>query len=221
MSDAALPVLYTFRRCPYAMRARLALAVSNQAFEPREVVLRSKPAALLAASPKGTVPVLVLADGQIIDQSLDVMLWALQRQDPTGWLAPTGCSFEAMASLIAENDGPFKHALDRYKYPTRYLAESDIDDPAFARVHRTLCAAWVQELESMLGNGWLFGERASLADMALLPFVRQFAHTDAQWFAEQAWPRLQAWLAGFEASAIYAKVMEKRLPWVPQAAHAI
>jgi len=209
----ALPVLYSFRRCPYAMRARLALAVSGERYELREVVLRDKPAELLAASPKGTVPVLVLPDGTVIDQSLEVMLWVLRRNDPQHWLQPLRGSVDEMLALVAGNDGDFKRHLDRYKYPNRYQDESAADAQAFAHQHRSQGAAWLKKLDGMLAEGWLFGTRASLADMGLLPFVRQFAHTDAAWFTAQAWPRLQAWLAGFEASALYAGVMGKHAPW--------
>lgn len=211
----ALPVLYSFRRCPYAMRARLALAVSGQPYELREVVLRNKPEALLAASPKGTVPVLVLQDGEVIDESLDIMRWALARNDPAQWLAPTGASVEAMEALIAINDGGFKGHLDRYKYPDRYAGESSGDAAGFALKHRNDAASWLAQLDARLEGGWLFGGKACLADMAILPFIRQFAHTDAGWFASQPWPRLQGWLAAFEASALYAGVMQKNAPWQP------
>jgi glutathione S-transferase len=221
-ADSSLPVLYSFRRCPYAMRARLALAVSGQRCELREVVLRSKPPEMLAASPKGTVPVLVLPDGAVVEQSLDIMLWALGQNDPEGWLVPQHGSMADMLELVAVNDGAFKHSLDRYKYPNRYRDEAAKeaaeqtggDAAAFATAHRMAGADWLGQLELMLEqHGWLFGAQASLADMALLPFVRQFAHTDAAWFAAQPWPRLQAWLAGFEASALYQGVMEKHAPW--------
>jgi glutathione S-transferase len=216
--SGALPVLYSFRRCPYAMRARLALAVSGVEVEHREVTLKNKPADMLAASPKGTVPVLVLPGSEVIDESLDVMLWALRRNDPQSWLAPSQDSLDDMLALIAGNDGAFKRSLDRYKYPNRYAEESAGDAGAFAQQQRSLGAAWLLKLDGMLHEGWLFGPRASLADMALLPFVRQFAHTDAAWFAAQPWTRLQAWLAQFEASALYAGVMDKHAPWQP--AHA-
>lgn len=211
--SGALPVLYSFRRCPYAMRARLALAVSGAQVEHREITLKNKPAEMLAASPKGTVPVLVLPGGDVIDESLDVMLWALRRSDPEQWLAPAQGSIDDMLALIAGNDGAFKRSLDRYKYPNRYAEESAGDAEAFAQQQRALGGAWLQKLEGMLESGWLFGPRASLADMALLPFVRQFAHTDPAWFTAQPWPRLQTWLAQFEASALYAGVMEKHAPW--------
>ncbi|MDO9358623.1 MAG: glutathione S-transferase [Polaromonas sp.] len=211
----ALPVLYSFRRCPYAMRARLALAVSGEAYEHREIVLRNKPAAMLAASPKGTVPVLVLPGGEVIDESLDVMRWALARKDPAHWLAPPKGSLDAMLALIAASDGAFKRHLDRYKYPNRYPEESHGDAKAFALQHRSDAALWLAQLETQLDGAWLFGAQPSLADMAILPFIRQFAHTDAGWFAAQPWPRLKRWLAGFEASALYTGVMEKHAPWEP------
>ena len=210
---AALPVLYTFRRCPYAMRARLAIAVSGLQLEQREVVLRCKPAEMLAASPKGTVPVLLLPGGEVIEQSLDIMLWALRLNDPQQWLTPKGAALGDMLALVTGNDGAFKQSLDRYKYPNRYADESAGDAKAFAVAHRTQCANWLANLEARLSGGWLCGPNASLADMALLPFVRQFAHTDASWFASQSWPRLQVWLAAFETSALYLAVMEKRPPW--------
>ena len=225
---ADLPVLYSFRRCPYAMRARLAIAVSGLAVELREVVLKNKPAQLLAVFPKGTVPVLVLPSGEVVAESLDGMLWALRQQDPDLWLQPqrpegsaatlnalsTLNTFDEMLALVAANDGPFKHSLDRYKYPHRYAAEHPgLEAAKFAQVHRNLGSAWLFTLEAQLANGHLFGKRTSLADMALLPFVRQFAHTEAAWFAAQPWPRLQAWLTTFEASSLLASVMGKHPPW--------
>lgn len=210
----ALPVLYSFRRCPYAMRARLALQVSGVPYELREVVLKSKPAELLAASAKGTVPVLVLSNGQVIDESLDIMRWALGRNDPQGWLKHGGSPAD-MQALIAGNDCGFKHALDRYKYPNRYPLESGNDAKAFATAQKLEAANWLAGLESRLDKGWLDGPKPCWADMATLPFVRQFAHTDTAWFAAQPWPQLQAWLARFEASALFESVMQKHLPWKP------
>ena len=193
------------------MRARLALAVSGVDYELREVSLKSKPDELLAASPKGTVPVLVLPGGQVIDESLDIMRWALAQNDPDGWL--TQGASDDMLALIAGNDGEFKHALDRYKYPNRYPLESGDDMKAFALAQRFEAASWLQTLEPRLAQGWLFGSQPSLADMAILPFVRQFAHTDAAWFAAQPWPQLRAWLTYFEASALFESVMAKHKSW--------
>ena len=208
----ALPILYSFRRCPYAMRARLALASSGLSHELREVALRSKPPELLEASPKGTVPVLVLPDGEVIDESLDVMLWALRQHDPDGWL--TG-DIDGMLALIAKCDGTFKQHLDRYKYPIRYADEHAYNAQAFAASHQAAGAAWLALLQGRLhATNCLFGDHASLADMAVLPFVRQFAHTDAAWFAAQPWPQLSAWLARFEASALLTGVMQKYALWL-------
>lgn len=212
--DSALPVLYSFRRCPYAMRARLALAVSGQHCELREIVLRAKPAEMLAASPKATVPVLVLPGGEVLEQNLDIMQWALQRHDPEGWLTGDSARQEAQQALIAANDGPFKRDLDRYKYPNRYAGEQAGDDKAFAQFHRSSAACWLMELERLLSrHDWLCRSAASLADMAILPFVRQFAHTDPDWFAAQPWPGLCAWLRRWESSALFQQVMEKYPPW--------
>jgi len=210
---APCPVLYSFRRCPYAMRARLALLVSGQVCELREVVLKQKPPELLQASPKASVPVLVLADGQVLDQSLDIMLWALRRHDPQNWLLGQGQASgegEALNTALAwvtRCDDDFKPQLDRYKYPHRF----GLDDAVPARLSGT---GFLNALNvELLKHPHLMGESPSLADMALAPFVRQFAHTDPAWFAQQAWPALQLWLARFEASALYAQVMKKTPPW--------
>ena len=209
-------VLYSFRRCPYAIRARLALAVSGQAYELRDIKLKDKPPELLAVSPKATVPVLVLPDGTVIDESLEIMLWALRQNDPAKWLAPQHASLEQMLAHIAANDGSFKHHLDRYKYPNRFPAESAGDLQGFAMLQRAGCEKWLRELEAMLVDSWLYGTAASVADMALLPFVRQFAHTEAGWFAAQPWPRVQSWLQGFEASTLFNSVMQKPSGQAPQ-----
>ncbi len=205
----ALPVLYSFRRCPYAMRARLALAVSGQACELREVVLKSKPQALLQASPKGTVPVLVLPSGQVVEQSLDIMLWALALHDPEGWLTPSQGTVQDMVVLIAECDGPFKQALDRCKYPSRY-PDAHID------AERARAVAWLGTLATRLSPGQphLFGTHPALADMAIAPFVRQFAGIDPAWWAAQPWPQLRAWLDKWQDSDLWASVMHKLPPWV-------
>ncbi|MEC5213369.1 glutathione S-transferase [Polaromonas sp. CG_9.5] len=212
-----MPILYSFRRCPYAMRARLALAVSGQVCELREVVLRNKPQALLEASHKATVPVLRVANGEVLEHSLDIMLWALRQHDPECWLTPPIGSLDAMQAMIAANDGPFKQALDRYKYPHRFLsAQTDASEAArqFAEHHRDSAAQWLMTLQNRLENhDWLFGASPSLADMALLPFVRQFAHTDAAWFAAQPWRALARWLAHWESGALLAQVMAKYPPW--------
>lgn len=195
------PILYSFRRCPYAMRARMALWVAGVTVELREVKLAAKPPELLAASPKGTVPVLVLPQGTVIDQSLDIMRWALAQHDPEGWLAGDD------PALIAANDGPFKHHLDRAKYPGRY-EEGGVTD------HRAAALALLAPLEARLADApFLTGETRALTDIALLPFIRQFAAIEPEWFAAQPLPRLQCWLQGLCASALFTSVMGKFVPW--------
>lgn len=203
-----LPVLYSFRRCPYAMRARLAIAASSTLVELREVVLARKPPALLLASPKGTVPVLVLADGTVLEQSLDIMLWALRRHDPQQWLPTSALEMDSAMALIAQCDGEFKANLDRYKYPNRYALADGL-------AHRSMGAQFLQTLNTRVeAQGFLHGKHWGLADAAIAPFVRQFAHTDPAWFASQSWPALLQWLAAFEASDAYQGVMDKVPPWV-------
>lgn len=197
----ALPVLYSFRRCPYAIRARMALWASRITVELREVKLAAKPPELCAASPKATVPVLVLADGTVIDESLDIMRWALGQNDPDGWLERDD------PDLIAANDGPFKHHLDRAKYPGRYPDEGTAD-------HRAAALALLGPLEERLaGAPWLRGADVGLADIALFPFIRQFAAIDPAWFAAQAVPDLQAWLERLGKSGVFESVMGKFGPW--------
>lgn len=204
---AVRPILYSFRRCPYAMRARLAVAASGVPCELREVVLRDKPRALLAASPKATVPVLVDIDGTVIDQSLDIMIWALRRHDPDAWLAPQQGSLDAMLALIDECDGPFKQQLDRYKYPQRYGNGDGRED-------RDQAVAWLARLDARLEQSdFLFGNRTALADMAIAPFIRQFAHTDMAWFQAQPWPRLMQWLQRWMQGELFGRVMQKYPPW--------
>jgi glutathione S-transferase len=207
-----LPVLYSFRRCPYAMRARLALLAAGQACELREVVLRDKPQALREASPKATVPVLVLADGQVIDESLAIMQWALARHDPLGWCRPAHGNAAQMLALVEANDTGFKPLLDRAKYPQRF----GLADPLQPRL---ACASFLADLEQRLAQTpFLCGSHATLADAALFPFVRQFAGVGPAWFAAQPWPRLQRWLHDWQAMALFTRAMEKFAPWQPGAA---
>lgn len=209
MSVNQLPVLFSFRRCPYAMRARLAFVFSRQQCELREVILRDKPQALLDASPKGTVPVLVLPDGKVIDESLDIMRWLLAQNDPQGMLSPAQGSLEQMLELIHENDTFFKARLDRYKYPVRYGLPSGQAD-------RDVGAFWLRKLNDRLASSaYLYGEHASLADVAIAPFVRQYAHTDRDWFRAQDWIALRDWLDAFLQSQPFARIMHKYAAWEP------
>ena len=205
-------ILYSFRRCPYAMRARLALHVSGVAYEHREVALKAKPAEMLAASPKGTVPVLCLPDGKVLEQSLDIMHWALQQNDPQAWLPHTSDALASTQADIALNDGEFKAHLDRYKYPQRFGLLDGF--PSRAKGAEVLLG-WQDRLQA---QSYLSGERWGLLDACVAPFVRQFARTDRAWFDAQPWPELAQWLLAFENSEAFLAVMHKHPLWVsPQA----
>ncbi|MBS0421679.1 MAG: glutathione S-transferase [Proteobacteria bacterium] len=192
------------------MRARLALDVSGQVCELREVVLRNKPAEMLAASPKGTVPVLVFPSGTVLDESLDIMLWALGCNDPERWLVPESDSLAGMRTLIAQFDSHFKENLDRYKYPVRFAGS----DP---RASRTAACQDLELLESRLArSAHLAGSAVSLADMAIAPFVRQFANVDASWFASLPLSAVQKWLATIVRSERFARIMRPFPVWRPE-----
>lgn len=218
-----LPVLYSFRRCPYAMRARLALHVGGVAYEHREVALKAKPAAMLAASPKGTVPVLCLPSGEVLDESLDIMRWALRQHDPQAWLPHSPESQACVDASIALNDGEFKTHLDRYKYPQRFGLESGLP-------HRTQGAKVLMQWDLMLQTNvqthgqvhvpaYLSGPQWGLLDACVAPFVRQFARTDRVWFDAQPWPLLSQWLKAFENSQAFTEVMGKHPLWVTVASN--
>lgn len=203
----ALPVLYTFRRCPYAIRARLALRSAGIAVEAREIALRDKPVALREISPKATVPVLQLPDGRVLEQSLDIMRWALEHHDPDGWLA--AAPWDAQLCWIERNDGEFKRLLDCYKYPERH------PDVAPAATRDAAVAVLLAPLESALSaRPFICGARRGVVDMALLPFVRQFAAVDPAWWNDAApLPALRAWLAARLAEPLFDAVMAKLPVW--------
>lgn len=197
------PILYSFRRCPYAIRARLAIAYAGIPVEIREVHLKHKPDQMLALSPKGTVPVLHLPDGTVIDESLDIMRWALAQDDPDHWLD----AGEDSERLIQWNDGEFKYYLDRYKYADRY--------PEFpAGYYRSKGELFLAELESKLGeNRHLNGDNFSLLDAAIFPFIRQFAAVDSAWFQMSSFANLNRWLNDLVTADLFADVMHKYPIW--------
>lgn len=196
-----LPILYSYRRCPYAIRARMALHYAGIAVETREVSLKQKPLHMLQASPKGTVPVLIFANNQVIDQSLEIMLWALQQHDTEGWLHVD----QAQAGLlIAENDGSFKQNLDRYKYADRFPEHS-------AEYYRAQAELFLKKLEHLLQqNTFLLSRAISLADIAIFPFMRQFAAVDTRWFESTEYSKLKHWLHHLVESALFNSVMDKQ-----------
>jgi glutathione S-transferase len=195
-----LPILYSYRRCPYAMRARMALSYAGIAVEVREISLKDKPAHMLQVSPKATVPVLVLPDGQVIDQSLQIMQWALQQHDADGWLSADP---QHTALLIAENDGSFKQNLDRYKYAIRFPEHSAAD-------YRQQGELFLAKLELHLQQtSFLLRNKISLADIAIFPFIRQFAAVDSDWFASADYIKLKSWLQHLVESELFQGVMLK------------
>jgi glutathione S-transferase len=208
MPPSNLPVLYSFRRCPYAIRARLAIKVAGVAVALREVVLRDKPAALVAASPKATVPVLQLPDGRVLEQSLDIMHWALAMHDPRGWLRAD--ERDDVQALIALNDGPFKQALDRYKYAPRHPQHP-------AQVYRDEAVAlMLAPLNARIArHRFLLRDTPSLADMAIVPFVRQFAAVDASWFDGAPFAPLRAWMRDLATAPLFDAVMTRFDAWRP------
>lgn len=204
-----LPILWSFRRCPYAMRARLAIKSAGIPIEHREILLRDKPSAFLATSPKGTVPV-VVTENSVIDESLAVMLWALTQNDPEHWLDVPTSAYD----LIGECDGPFKSTLDRYKYASRHPDVTPETERLEAR-------DFLMELDAMLGGqDFLYGPNATIADMAILTFIRQFAHVDLDWFQTQPWAQVTRWLADFKSSGRFQAIMGKHALWPEDATAA-
>lgn len=212
--EGVRPLLYSFRRCPYAIRARLALAQAGVAVQTVEVDLKRKPAALLAVSAAGTVPVLVLPSGEVLAQSLDIMRWALAQHDPAGWRQSPQPGRDDI--LVKTNDSAFKPCLDRYKYAERH--------PQHPQAHHRQQAvdAFIAPLEQALGaeGPWLGGARPVLADAAVFPFVRQFAAVEPGWWDASPFPATRAWLNAWLESPLFQGVMQKPAPSAPSAGQA-
>ncbi|MGY8858224.1 MAG: glutathione S-transferase [Pseudomonadales bacterium] len=203
--NTSLPRLYSFRRCPYAMRARLGLIFAELPVELREITLKNKPEQMLAISPKGTVPVLQLADGTVIEESAEIMMWALEQNDPQGLLNEK-ISSEANA-LVAQNDNEFKQWLDRYKYADRHPEMTQIE-------YRQQGEIFLQDLEALLTkNTYLLGNSVTVADIGIMPFVRQFAHVDRDIFYSLPYPKLQMWLQYWLEHPLFVQAMTKFQPW--------
>ena len=213
------PLLFTYRRCPYAMRARMALLHSGRNFDVYEIELRNKPLALHQASPKATVPVLVFSNGQVIDQSLDIMRWALGEQDSGGYWARAGSSQNQ--SLLHANDAAFKYWLDRYKYPQRYPTDGAQATPENHSRTQASLALLVPLEAALTQSAFLGGGQPCVADWAIFPFVRQFRAIDPVWFDAQPWPAAQRWLHAWLNAPAFLACMQKlpvnqRLPWRPE-----
>lgn len=193
-------ILYSYRRCPYAMRARMALAYAGIQVEIREISLREKPLHMLAISPKATVPVLCLPDNQVIDESLAIMFWALKQQDNDGWLA---IDLLQAKEIIQDNDGWFKQALDRYKYADRHPEKTQTE-------HRKVGEVFLQSLETLLQQQQgLLGRFPSLVDIAIFPFIRQFRGVDHDWFDAAPYPKLKQWLTILTTADLFVEIMQK------------
>jgi len=207
--NSSNPILYSFRRCPYAMRARMAIHYSGVKVELREILLRDKPADMLRHSPKATVPVLVLPGGAVIDESLDVMRWALAHNDPDKWLLASSdkTALNDAEQLIADNDVGFKAHLDQYKYADRF--------PEHSKLHyRQLGEGFLERLEmTLLDYPYLMGERVTVADIAVFPFIRQFAFVDQVWFFSSPYQQLQKWLNELLNSHLFLQIMQKHPVW--------
>ena len=196
-------LLFTYRRCPYAMRARMALLQAGIEFDAYEIALRDKPSEMLQMSPKGTVPVLVLPDQHVVDQSLEIMGWAFHGRDPCGWW--DRAQSDLCQELVGLNDGPFKQYLDGYKYPERDLLHLQPE------VHRDeAVACLLQPLNELLSSQrFLGGSEPCVADLAIFPFVRQYRAVDVRWFDSQDLQATRRWLAGWLESAVFQRCMRK------------
>ncbi|CCK75936.1 Glutathione S-transferase [Oleispira antarctica RB-8] len=204
-----LPILYSLQHCPYAMRARLGLLLADQQVLLRAIVMKSKPEEMLAVSPKGTVPVLILPDETVIDESLDIMIWALQQNDPEDLLhKDSPDDLPTTIDLIRRNDKEFKPQLEIYKKAKRFRLENVIEE-------RQKCEVFIAELEQKLAtNQFFIGQKPGLIDYALLPFVRQFSRVHRSWFLQAPYPYLRTWLESHMQSRLYGKAMAKFPLWL-------
>ncbi len=206
------PVLYSFRRCPYCMRAHMALKYADMKIELREVDLNNMPAQALSVSPHGTVPVLVMPDGSTNNESWEIVKWALQQNDPDNWLGENGEYVLDAEILVETNDFSFKEDLDHYKYADRFPEHSE-------QHYRAACEEFIEELEEMLGeNKYLLARQLTLADIAVFPFVRQFSLVDKTWFEQSPYPNVRRWLDNLINGELFQRAFQKHVLWEENAA---
>jgi glutathione S-transferase len=207
-SEVNIPILYSLQNCPYAMRARIALLLAEQTIIVRAITLKNKPQDMLNASPKAEVPVLILPNGTVIEQSLDIMIWALAQNDPANLLPRDQPAIShQILELIKRGDDEFKHPLEQYRAGKRYHLDTEV-------YWREQCEMFIQELEQRLTNtGFFVGEQTSIADYAFIPFMRQFGRVDRKWFSQAPYPKFKAWLATQLQSRLYATMMTKHPLW--------
>lgn len=207
-TNVNIPILYSLQNCPYAMRARIALLLAEQTIIVRAITLKDKPQAMLNASPKGEVPVLILPNGTVIEQSYDIMLWALQQNDSANLLHRDVPEFsQQILQLIERGDNEFKHPLEQYRAAKRYHQDSEIQ-------WRQQCEIFIEDIEYNLNqSGYFVGNQLSLADYAFIPFMRQFGRVDRKWFAQAPYPKFKTWLSTQLQSRLYARMMTKHPLW--------
>lgn len=205
----SLPILYSLRQCPYAMRARIGLLLAKQTVILRDIVMKNIPDEMLTASPKGTVPVLVLDDSTVIDESLYVMIWALNQNDPNNLLySHMPGIYEKMLRLINRNDTEFVETLNKYKAASRYHDNNEV-------TYRQQCEPFIGYLEKCLArHEYFMGDTPGLADYAILPFIRQFSRVDRQWYSQAPYPKLQHWLEKHYQNPLFSKAMTKYPQWL-------
>jgi len=203
------PILYSLRQCPYAMRARIGLLLAKQTVLLRDIVMTNIPSEMFTASPKGEVPVLVFDDTRVIDESLEIMIWALNQNDPNNLLyRQQPHAFQNMLDLIHQNDNEFVEALKKYKAASRYHDDAQ-------NFFRQQCEPFIAYLEKRLTeHDYLFGNTISLADYAILPFIRQFSRVDRKWYLQAPYPKLQRWLEKHYQNPIFSKAMKKYPQWL-------
>lgn len=208
-NNMTLPILYSLRRCPYAMRARIGILLAKQPVMLRDIIMKNIPAEMIAVSPKATVPVLVLADSTVIDESLDIMLWALQQSDPSNLLVKESTdALPTMLNLIHHNDNEFVESLEKYKVAARYHDIAEV-------FYRNQCEIFITDLEERLAtNEFLMGDKPCLADYALLPFVRQFSRVDRKWYLHSPYSNIQRWLNTHYQNPLFSKAMKKYPQWL-------
>jgi glutathione S-transferase len=204
----SVPILYSLQHCPFAMRARMALLMAKQEVLLRAVVTKDKPREMLKISPKGTVPILILGDGTIIDESLNIMTWALKQNDPKDLLFQNQPEiYPKMLSLISVCDNEFRISLSAYKYGSRYHQPNEVE-------LRRACELFIKQTEVLLqNNDYIFGNKLSLADLAILPNIRQFVNVDKKWFRHANYPCLTKWLENLMQSPLFTKAMRKYPLW--------
>lgn len=202
------PILYSLRQCPYAMRSRLGILHAQQSVILRDIEMNNKPEEMLSISPKGTVPVLLLSDGSVIDESLDVMVWALTQSDPNNLLySQDETKLTQMLDVINQNDNEFVEALQKYRAASRYHDTNEVEC-------RERCCEWLMTIEQALSqHAYIMGETPSLVDYAILPFIRQFSRVDKKWYAQAPLPYLRAWLVSHYNDPTFSKAMFTHPKW--------